>query len=230
MAESDFLNNVMRCRCRYDGHRVFMYGCHTGRFQTVEHMHTKAHKKKYFIILFVWICLIFLYIGDAYSAETEDLFEHQRQITNNFIWRGWKVCSEDIMCCSGSSKHVWLWKNLLFTDHKQISWTATLNGWKNWQESRSHFITVFSAPSLASPRDSEVRIIRITPVATARPGEEVTAGSVFSKNYTLFSKIGFFGGDLNSHNLVCINHFFFAKKLKWAGISGNTNMLSWLAH
>lgn len=81
MAESDFRNNVMRCRCKYDGARVYMHGCHAG---TLTKVGPRGARRR-FRFPFLPRSPLLLAPGDAYSPEVEDLFDHQRQISNNFL-------------------------------------------------------------------------------------------------------------------------------------------------
>lgn len=78
MAESDFQNNVMRCRCKYDGERVYMFGCHAGTVFPISSIHL-------LFAMYSTRLLCLFSTADAYSAEAEDLFDHQRQISNNFL-------------------------------------------------------------------------------------------------------------------------------------------------
>lgn len=122
MAESDFHNNVMRCRCKYDGARVFMFGCHAGTVWKLLQFH-KPHSSAAVRVNRTSNTLCFLpplplrlhSSGDAYSAEVEDLFDHQRQISSNFLWMknsGQKSWTKPSLHLNKSGEGVWIIRNI----------------------------------------------------------------------------------------------------------------------
>ncbi|KAG8135757.1 hypothetical protein E2320_008752 [Naja naja] len=67
VSESDFSNNALRCQCQYEGHRIWLHGCHTG-INTTESLNYDRKIN----------C-------DEYGARIEWDEEAQRRLSSNFV-------------------------------------------------------------------------------------------------------------------------------------------------
>lgn len=63
VAESDYTNNIVKCRTRYDGHRIWMYNCHIGEIRIKKLWSIWAGCKFYCSLVLILTNCVYKYVN-----------------------------------------------------------------------------------------------------------------------------------------------------------------------